>query len=823
LKPSFKSGLTDFQDFEAARLFAAALSFSQRVMHPLQAPQLMRDALAHAMTQRTAVHLAVPEDIQKALLQPEQQLPASGLVPALRAMHAGPASEEEVASAAALLGQRRAHRARMLLAVGHLAVGLGPQVTALAEALNAPMVTRLDAKGIVDEGHPLCLGVVGVHGNPGLEVTRDLVESADLIISCGVEDQMLGQLVLADGMQTKELLLIQPDTSAMSARFSLTAALVGNLEGTLEKLLAAMEMDEEEAKHEEDGQDGGNEGKEGGGEEVSADFPITLSWDHFTGGHWRGPSKSQPYQLPEEVEGRKAEKYCHPVHIYRALNDRLGAADTLAVDVGDQTLWAALLGHLTKGTRTLSDEFMGTMGYSLPAAIAAALLAEGRGTHVAVVGDGALQMTVPELATAVAHRCRVIVVVFVNGSLGRVKHGFGDTAIGGTNLGKVDFVALAAAYGAGSARVTTPSEAEEAVAAAWVAEGPFLLEVATDPELSADMAKMHDMRGLAALAARLGDALPAPLAGLRRPRAMQALLDHARRCRAAAEGDGKGDGDGGLTGEDVEGLRGLLDDWRAEYAGKDGSLDRRPSGFSRFVMQRIHKLEAAECSARCGCWQPTGPDGKPVEISKGRPVEGLDIKSAEDFPGAYPAQLLKSAAGVDVGDGDAFGKHWAAAVAHLFASKPDGRTQWQQFRASGLSAGRSLRWDVMTIAPGQSFPLHAHANVEAIYVAAGELHELRLEGPPPSTHFVDDDEGHPRPPDLSTLDTTFSRSVLPAGSFLVNEVGSVHQSFTGEGERAVLLILWAGCHANIDAKRMPRAAYEAGFRPVELQAASKAA
>lgn len=151
----------------------------------------MRDALAHALTQRTAVHLAVPEDIQKAMLQPEQLLPAVGLVPALRAMHAGAAPEDALRAAVAFLQQRRARRARMLLAVGHLAVGVGPAVLALAEALNAPVVTRLDAKGVVDEGHPLSLGVVGVHGNPGLEVTRDLVESADVIISCGVEDQML--------------------------------------------------------------------------------------------------------------------------------------------------------------------------------------------------------------------------------------------------------------------------------------------------------------------------------------------------------------------------------------------------------------------------------------------------------------------------------------------------------------------------------------------------------------------------------------------------------------------------------------------------------
>jgi len=49
-------------------------------------------------------------------------------------------------------------------------------------------VTRLDAKGCIDERHPLCFGVVGVHGKPGPALSSALVASATMILAVGVAD-----------------------------------------------------------------------------------------------------------------------------------------------------------------------------------------------------------------------------------------------------------------------------------------------------------------------------------------------------------------------------------------------------------------------------------------------------------------------------------------------------------------------------------------------------------------------------------------------------------------------------------------------------------
>ena len=58
----------------------------------------------------------------------------------------------------------------------------------LAELTSCPIVTRLDAKGSVDESHPLCIGCVGVHGKPGLHAAARIIDASTLIVAFGVVD-----------------------------------------------------------------------------------------------------------------------------------------------------------------------------------------------------------------------------------------------------------------------------------------------------------------------------------------------------------------------------------------------------------------------------------------------------------------------------------------------------------------------------------------------------------------------------------------------------------------------------------------------------------
>jgi hypothetical protein len=88
-----------------------------------------------------------------------------------------------------------------------------------------------------------------------------------------------------------------------------------------------------------------------------------------------------------------------------------------------------------------------------------------------------------------------------------------------------------------------------------------------------------------------------------------------------------------------------------------------------------------------------------------------------------------------------------------------------------------------------------------IHVVRGNLYELRMLGPPPSREFpIAGMEG----PDLSALDPPprFEERCMAEGSINVNEIGSIHQSFT-RGDGATILCIWGGCHANISPSHHP--------------------
>jgi len=137
-----------------------------------------------------------------------------------------------------------------------------------------------------------------------------------------------------------------------------------------------------------------------------------------------------------------------------------------------------------KGGRFLTSGGMGTMGYSLPAAMGAKAACPDRQT-ISVCGDGSFQMCLMELATLVQHSLPVKTVVFSNNRLGMVREH--QTAAYDNNLmavfldGSPDFAKLAAAYNIPSLRIHKNSQIDQALRQLLEADGPFLLEAMVDP------------------------------------------------------------------------------------------------------------------------------------------------------------------------------------------------------------------------------------------------------------------------------------------------------------------------------------------------------
>jgi acetolactate synthase-1/2/3 large subunit len=180
--------------------------------------------------------------------------------------------------------------------------------------------------------------------------------------------------------------------------------------------------------------------------------------------------------------------------------------DTIAtVDAGAHMLAVMPLWDVDQPRRLLISSGLATMGFALPAAIAAALCSPGPPV-VAFTGDGGLGMTLAEIETAVRLRLRIVVIVFNDAALSLIKIKQRPAGQGGAeavDYGLVSFAGVATAMGAAAAAAGTEAELVSALDAALRRDGPTVIDVAVDPacypavmELSRGDAGRRDVPGL---------------------------------------------------------------------------------------------------------------------------------------------------------------------------------------------------------------------------------------------------------------------------------------------------------------------------------------
>lgn len=176
------------------------------------------------------------------------------------------------------------------------------------------------------------------------------------------------------------------------------------------------------------------------------------------------------------------EGYINPKQFIKMLDSYLPDNSVVVADVGQNQIWTAA--NITfNGGRFLTSGGMGTMGYSIPAAIGAKAAAPDK-TVVAVCGDGSFQMEFMELATAIQHGINIKIVVMRNNYLGMVRElqqrGYNNRLIGVSLDGSPSITGIADAYGIENMLVDSPESAEEAIKRMMSSEKPFLIEVSVE-------------------------------------------------------------------------------------------------------------------------------------------------------------------------------------------------------------------------------------------------------------------------------------------------------------------------------------------------------
>jgi acetolactate synthase-1/2/3 large subunit len=174
-----------------------------------------------------------------------------------------------------------------------------------------------------------------------------------------------------------------------------------------------------------------------------------------------------------------------PQALMRALAEITRGDAICATDVGQHQMWAAQYYPVRQGRSWLTSGGLGTMGYGLPAAMGAALAHPQRAVLL-ITGDGSFQMTLQELATAVAEELNLKIVIMNNGCLGMVRQWqelFYSRRYSEVGMRYFpDFVKLAEAYGAKGLRATKPQELRAVLEEGFAAPGVVVMDVIVSRE-----------------------------------------------------------------------------------------------------------------------------------------------------------------------------------------------------------------------------------------------------------------------------------------------------------------------------------------------------
>src|SRR3954462_10762322 len=333
-----------------------------------------------------------------------------------------PLDEDAVARAAGLLAKAECP----VIFVGGGALEAVDEVRALAEQLSAPVVAYRRGKGILDERHPLSQVLPGGHA---------LWAKADVVLAVGTRLQIP---VSAWGTDDKlKIIKIDIDPEELDRLRKPEIGLVGHSTAVLRRLT-----------------------------------------EHLAYLQPRPERVAQSRALKERIAAEVAVLAPQLAYL-RAIRDVL-PDDGVLIDELTQVGYAARSCYETRKPRTfISSGYQGTLGWGVATALGAKH-ALGNTPVVALSGDGGFMFNVQELATAVRHRIPVVIILFNDSAYGNVRNmqkSLHGNRIIGSDLVNPDFMKLAASFGIGGHRVSTPEGLRRALEPSLAANEPALIEV----------------------------------------------------------------------------------------------------------------------------------------------------------------------------------------------------------------------------------------------------------------------------------------------------------------------------------------------------------
>ena len=422
-------GPGSFQEIDQHSFFKPITVFDEILVSEEQTISHTTLAMRHALTERGVAHIGIPNDVQK-LPHTEKTVSFDGSFP----NKAISPPMFVIMKAAQAINQSK----RPVIIAGFGARGQGDNLLELSEKISAPIVTTFRGKGVIGESNDF---YVGSHGGIGSTSATRLVRSADLLIVIGSSFSDMTMI------PEKKTIQIDIDPMMIAKQYPVEVGLLGNSAEILPKLSDLVKENKKE--------DYINEIKK-----------LKEDWLKL---------------LDEEIDSTKTP--IRPPYIVKVINDKIADDAVITLDVGENAWWVGRNFWMKKTQKMILSGYLASMGFALPAAIAAQLIYPDRQV-VCLAGDGGFAMLMADFMTAIKYELPIKIFLFNNRELGMIRQeqlteGYENWQ---TELYGYDFAEYARSCGGIGINVEKAEELEAAVEEALKSDKPVIVDINTDPK-----------------------------------------------------------------------------------------------------------------------------------------------------------------------------------------------------------------------------------------------------------------------------------------------------------------------------------------------------
>ena len=410
-------------------------------------PDMVRTAFRSMTTGRPgAAHLGLPIDVQRDPVDPDQ----IWADPRHQTYPAYPSGPDPIEVEAALEAILSAKFPVIICGGGIVLAGGETAFRRLVDSLDIAVATTVSGQGSLTETHPNCVGVVGSNG--GVDATRDLVLQADLVVFIGCRAGSVTTERWRVPTKQTRIVHIDSDPQVISASYRTEVGVVSDACLALEAINRQLALRADKPA--------------GFGGAAAVAIAKRIKWAAF-----------QP--LADSLE-----RPIKPERTMAALRSALDDDAIIVADPGTPCPYVSAFYEVRTTGRTLfSNRAHGALGYSLSAAIGAAI---GRPNKkvVSLMGDGSFGFTCGELETAVRLNLPITFIVFSNAVFGWIKAGqranFGERYFS-VDFNRSDHAAIASAFGVKSWKVEDPAQLTSILKKAVAHDGPTLVDIISQP------------------------------------------------------------------------------------------------------------------------------------------------------------------------------------------------------------------------------------------------------------------------------------------------------------------------------------------------------